>query len=254
VLTNNGFVIGAIRTVYSTEIPANGISGTDPPPRTSVSRGSTVKLDLSKGPEPNWTQYIPTTLFAVLGLVVLGVIVFIVTKDGQIFLSSLAKKEVARGLITFLIAISTVGIAIILAVSTLVLAEGDAGDRRFDRGKQILTTLIGVLGTIVGFYFGSENAPDNQQTQPPRITTASLPDGTVGKPYTSTTLETAGLKPPLTWTIKPGLPSGLALDTALGIISGTPTKVTPRTPFTFTVTDSSTPTISTSVDLQLEIK
>lgn len=36
---------------------------------------------------------------------------------------------------------------------------GDGGtgqaDKRFDRGKQVLTALIGVLGTIVGFYFGS---------------------------------------------------------------------------------------------------
>ena len=41
---------------------------------------------------------------------------------------------------------------------------------RFDRGKEVLSLLIGIFGTIIGFYFGSatqektvSNAPVQQQ-------------------------------------------------------------------------------------------
>jgi len=53
------------------------------------------------------------------------------------------------------ITFTTVGIAIILAVSTIFSSSGDDEDKRFDKGKQVLSVLIGLLGTIVGFYFGS---------------------------------------------------------------------------------------------------
>lgn len=54
------------------------------------------------------------------------------------------------------------------------------------------------------------------------ISTASLPDGSVGVPY-SATLAAAGGTPPYAWSISPGLPAGLALDPATGAIAGTPT-------------------------------
>jgi hypothetical protein len=54
------------------------------------------------------------------------------------------------------------------------------------------------------------------------ITTATLPDGTVGVPY-SAMLTVTGGAPPYTWSLVSGsLPPGLALD-ANGTVSGTPT-------------------------------
>jgi hypothetical protein len=183
------------------------------------------------------------------------------SQTDQTFLGKLAKPEVARGLITFLIAITTVGIAIILAISTLVLSEGDAGDKRFDRGKQVLTTLIGVLGTIVGFYFGSANESAQQkpqteqsQTAATKITTTSLPEGAVNKPYPQTVMQAVGLTPPLKWTVAPPLPAELTLDAATGTIGGTPTAPAPKTSHKFTVTDSAVPTVSSTAVLNLEIK
>ncbi len=57
----------------------------------------------------------------------------------------------ARGLITFLIAVTTMGIAIMLAIFTIFSKGGPDDDKQFDKGKQVLSVLIGLLGTIVGF-------------------------------------------------------------------------------------------------------
>jgi hypothetical protein len=75
---------------------------------------------------------------------------------------------------------------------------------------------------------------------PMAITTTSVPDGLVGKPYPSTTLKESGGKVTYTWTIASGaLPSGLKLSTS-GIISGTPTAPGTST-FVVKLTDGSTP-------------
>jgi hypothetical protein len=52
------------------------------------------------------------------------------------------------------------------------------------------------------------------------ITTATLPNGTVGTSYTATTLAATGGTPPYSWSAS-GLPSGLSMSSA-GVISGTP--------------------------------
>ena len=69
--------------------------------------------------------------------------------------------------------------------------------------------------------------------QPPKITTANLPDGTVGEPYTETTLAVTG-DAPISWQLANGstLPAGLKLSEE-GKISGTPTTAST---YKFTVT------------------
>ncbi len=64
--------------------------------------------------------------------------------------------EFARGLITYLFAVVTIGTAVVLVVSALTSTDDEVHERRFQRGKEILALLLGVFGTIVGFYFGSE--------------------------------------------------------------------------------------------------
>jgi len=53
------------------------------------------------------------------------------------------------------------------------------------------------------------------------ITTATLPNGTVGQPTRLTTVAATGGTPPYTWSAS-GLPNGLSISAA-GVISGTPT-------------------------------
>jgi hypothetical protein len=75
--------------------------------------------------------------------------------DKGLVLSKMGQVEFARGLITYLFAVVTIGTAVVLVVSALTTEETPAHERQFERGKEILALLLGVFGTIVGFYFGS---------------------------------------------------------------------------------------------------
>jgi hypothetical protein len=105
-------------------------------------------------PTSKLAQLLPNLTYGAVAVLILGMIIWGLWGKGG-FLSSLSDMAVARGLITFLITFTTVGIAIILAISTIFSSTGDDEDKRFDKGKQVLSVLIGILGTIVGFYFGS---------------------------------------------------------------------------------------------------
>src|SRR5207237_578386 len=67
----------------------------------------------------------------------------------------------------------------------------------------------------------------------PVITTTSLPDATVGIPY-SASLAASGGASPYTWTLTGSAPEGLSLDVAKGAIGGTPTSAS-GSPFKFSV-------------------
>jgi hypothetical protein len=102
--------------------------------------------------------------------------------------------------------------------------------------------------TTVGNYTFTVQATDaNQATgqaaisltitagAPLSITTASLPNATVGTAYSQTLAATGGT-PPYTWA-STTLPAGLTLNASTGAITGTPTAASTSS-FTVTVTDS----------------
>jgi hypothetical protein len=70
-------------------------------------------------------------------------------------LTNMADREYARGLITFLFAVVTIGTALVLVVSALLGSSDHLQEKRFQQGKEVLSLLLGVFGTILGFYFGS---------------------------------------------------------------------------------------------------
>ncbi len=85
------------------------------------------------------------------------------------------------------------------------------------------------------------------------ITTTSLPDGKVETAYTATVEATGGTEP-YTWSVSAGdLPDGLTLDSATGVISGTPTTKGDYS-FTVQVEDSSDPVQSDTQDLNIDIE
>src|SRR5262245_5645685 len=82
--------------------------------------------------------------FVLIGAAILG-------KDSGV-LARMSDSTFARGLITYLFTVVTVGTSVVLVVYSLTAAVAPE-DRQFDRGKDVLSLLLGVFGTIVGFYF-----------------------------------------------------------------------------------------------------
>ncbi len=75
--------------------------------------------------------------------------------------------------------------------------EGTANETCFQRGKEILSLLLGVFGTFVGFYFGSEVSSKAKgqgvvQLLPLRL---SVPEVSAGASLTITSAATAGTPP-----------------------------------------------------------
>jgi hypothetical protein len=107
------------------------------------------------------------------------------------------------------------------------------------------STISATQGSVSG------NTTLTVQAGPLSITTATLPDGTLGAAY-SASLAGAGGTPPYSWSIAAGtLPGGLTLSTA-GAITGTPT-VTGTSTFTARVTDAATPAATATKSLSITI-
>ncbi len=84
------------------------------------------------------------------------------------------------------------------------------------------------------------------------ITTVNMADGVEQTAYNATVLALGGT-PPYTWSIAGGkLPDGLMIDTASGVISGTPTKKGNYN-FTIQVSDNATPANTDTQQLRVRI-
>lgn len=101
-------------------------------------------------------------VFILIVIVVLGIRIGFIQGNNNI-LRDLSDPAVARGLITLLFAMATVWIAMIL---TFAAVSDKTDDDKFSRGKDILTILVGIFGTIIGYYFGAESQQVQNQRSP----------------------------------------------------------------------------------------
>ncbi len=118
---------------------------TDTPPRKFRSQLTSY---FSPGKAPfAWT------VIAVLLLLFIG---FREMTQGS-FLEQLTDPARVRGLITVTITFGTIFFALILIVQAFVGESGtnNEANERFRRAREVFAVLTGILGTIVGFYFGS---------------------------------------------------------------------------------------------------
>ncbi|RBP44348.1 hypothetical protein DES53_104167 [Roseimicrobium gellanilyticum] len=98
---------------------------------------------------------------------IVTVMILSVANDDSALLTKLAETDAARGLVTFLITASAVGIAFMLiyhAFSEVSNAEN------FRMAREIFMSLVGILGTIVGFYFGAADKAVPAGAQNPGVT------------------------------------------------------------------------------------
>jgi hypothetical protein len=116
--------------------------------------------------ENTWKSF-QSPVVAIAGMMLAGVLFLLLCAilgwDKGNVLRGMGQIDYARGLITYLFAVVTIGTAVILVVSALISPADDQHQKRFERGKEILALLLGVFGTMVGFYFGSEVAKGTDQ-------------------------------------------------------------------------------------------
>jgi hypothetical protein len=149
--------------------------------------------------QPNSFKSFLNPVVALAGIIVLSVLFLIFCAIFGLdkgVLQNMSKTDYARGLITYLVAVVTIGTAVVLVVSALTSGADDRHKEQFQRGKEVLSLLLGVFGTIVGFYFGAEVAKGAEESL--RIIPIHLSSDTVA-PNTKFKLTTvvAGGQPPV---------------------------------------------------------
>jgi hypothetical protein len=145
--------------------------------------------------------WVASALACLLFILIIASIFFGWEKNwDKTLLHQLSDTATARGLITFLIAVATVGIALTLTIFIVATDDTDPKNK-FALGKEVLTALIGVLGTIVGFYFGASKE-SGLHTAPLSISALTADPMTVKKGVTANINGTiAGGEPPYDYTI-----------------------------------------------------
>ena len=149
------------------------------------------------GNQDSWKAF-GNPIVAIAGLILLGVLFLlfsaIVGLDRGL-LVGMAKVEYARGLITYLFAVVTIGTSVLLVVSALTSGADEHHEKQFQRGKEILSLLLGVFGTIVGFYFGAEIAKGAEE--PLRVASIhmSSPAVSSGAKFSVMTVVSGGTPP-----------------------------------------------------------
>jgi hypothetical protein len=121
------------------------------------------------------------------------------------------------------------------------------------RGTTVLLLILGAtaLAGCVGSVQSSSKTPASQSPPPLAISTTSLPGGQVGQTYQASMVATGGT-PPYQWSVASGaLPSGLAINSVSGIISGQPAKAGT---FNFSINLQDSSANKTSAESQMSLR
>lgn len=151
-----------INTLRQTIQNDSVISPADKARRTSTLEALHQRWQGESFSQPFLTQLMPYVFENGIGIFLsfFGVAVFLVLAIGMSnssFFSSLAQVDQARGLITFLVAVCAVAVILLTAIN--IFWGNNAGfEERFKAAKDLVTMVVGVLGTILGFYFGSASS------------------------------------------------------------------------------------------------
>jgi hypothetical protein len=130
-------------------------------------------------PQKHWDRflsllpYLGVAVLALIGLGLAAAIVWGLFKHDSI-VRELANADLARGVITFIFAVGTIGIALLLTFGALV---GKNTVEEFTKAKEVLTLLMGVFGTILGFYFGTSTGEASHKLSISSPATEASADG-----------------------------------------------------------------------------
>lgn len=98
-------------------------------------------------------------LVGTIGAIFAAIVLY---KVWSIDFQTVANADYARGLITVTIILAFVILGIVLILAALFGTMGDAteSEARFRRAREVYTSVVGIVGTIVGFYFGSSTTTE----------------------------------------------------------------------------------------------
>lgn len=94
-------------------------------------------------------------LSTIFVLVLLALVIWAMNAGARPIVDQLPSMEFARGIITMVFVLFTIGFAAIVLIYGLFRSDAFQEDRRFSRGREVLGVFMGIVGTIVGFYFGT---------------------------------------------------------------------------------------------------
>lgn len=113
----------------------------------------------------NWLAKFVAALIAVL-----LVLIVMSTNGSSNFFEALKNPDYARGVIMFLVSMTAVLLSFIVVFFSFFgeLDDAEKSEIRFRRAREIFVAMMGVLGTIIGFYFGQsdKNVPADQLAKP----------------------------------------------------------------------------------------
>ena len=134
----------------------------------------------------------------------------------------LSQTASARGMITFVVSVITVGIGLFLVLGSAFISGSKDLDKRFAFGKDVFTILVGVLGTVMGFYYGqaaaggannNTNTNTNNQQQAAQTLQISVPQANPAAPKVNTdftvTATVSGGEGPFIYTVTFDNPSAI---------------------------------------------
>jgi hypothetical protein len=157
-------------------------------------------------------------LLAIFGAIVALILVVGIFSRQYSFIELIAKADQARGLITFLFSFTTIAIFILIAITTFWMKSTEV-EARFNKAKDLLTLMIGIFGTILGFYYGSlANTPSASIGGELSLTNFGVPSVAVA-PGDKTTIgaTVTGGKLPLKYDVLFSDPTGNADLTSLDV-------------------------------------
>ncbi len=91
------------------------------------------------------------TMIGLVAIVAMGLVLYRLELSGE---------NGAQTLITVVFCIGTMAIAVILVLAVFLLQRNNAYAERFKNAKEVLNILVGILGTIIGYYFGQAVSND----------------------------------------------------------------------------------------------
>ena len=190
---------GAVTVEESASVQAGNVVRTTPEANAETDEDALIEITLSAGKRTKLgfvVDNFQSIVFNIMALALGGAAWY---AGGTGLLDSLANMDVARGLVTFLITVTACGLFIIMTISTIVLDD----EKRFDRGKQLLSMLVGILGTVAGYYYAASNQaglPARGQTLKIAGVTSVPAAAKIGTQVTLSAVITGG-KPPYKYSI-----------------------------------------------------